>query len=122
MAHQDNNKSRSQKSTSASFPFVNTEEFHLLSTCSAICHACSKMCLEEGQKRTSLICTECAALCNFALKCHARDSEFTNQIMELCNQACKKCANECSKAQSQHCQECAIICKKCAEVCTPVYA
>lgn len=104
------------------FQNVNTPEVQTLSQCLATCKECGKMCLEEGQARTAIICNECAEICDLALKFKCCNSEFANQALDLCGQICKRCASECGKANSAHCQECADVCKRCAEVCSSVHS
>lgn len=113
------------RDTSLKNPFadLNTKEMHQLTECMTICKACSKKCLEEGNKRLALLCQDCSDICDLAIKLKSSESHYCQQILDLCTQICRQCATECSRMQSPHCQECADVCRRCAEACSaiPVY-
>lgn len=113
----------SQQTFYTQFPQTDTREMHTLMECMSICAACSKKCIEEGHKKTAELCAECADICGLTVKAKSYQSEFQNQILELCAQACRKCAEECQRMeQAQHCQECADACQRCADACTTTAA
>lgn len=108
--------------TQSQFQNIHTPEVQALSDCMTTCKACAKICIEEGHAKTAAICNDCSEVCDLALKCKCCNSEFTNQLFDLCGQVCKRCADECSKAHTSHCQECGEICKQCAEACSHVHS
>lgn len=104
------------------FPQTDSPHVHAMMECMSICVACSKKCIEEGHKNTAILCAECADVCALAIKSASNQSEFNNQIMDLCAQVCKRCADECKKMQAKHCQECAESCRQCAEACSATHS
>jgi hypothetical protein len=104
------------------FPNTDSREMHCIMECMSICTACSKKCIEEGHKKTALICADCAKICDLAIQFKSCESEFQTQVLDLCAQICKKCADECNKMKAQHCQECAEACRRCVEACSSVYS
>lgn len=105
-------------SLKSQFADLDTKEMHRLMECMSICKACSKKCTEEGYKRLAFLCQDCSEICNLAIKLKSCDSDYCQQVLDLCVQVCRQCANECSRIQSAHCQECAEICRSCAEACS----
>jgi hypothetical protein len=105
------------------FPIVETKEMHQLMDCMSICRACSKKCLDEGDKRLASLCQDCSEICDLAIKLKSSDSDYCHQVLDLCAQVCRRCANECNHMPSAHCQECAEVCRHCAEACAamPTY-
>lgn len=101
----------------SSFPHVYHEHMSILMKCFSICSACSKMCIKENHKKTAILCADCADICALAIKLHSNDSEFKDQVMDLCAAICSRCAEECGKMEAEHCLECSDICKRCAEAC-----
>jgi len=112
------NQSR-QNQGNTQFPQINTPEIRALIECMNTCKACAKKCIEGGNKKTALLCGECCEICDLAIKYKCCDSEFTQQVLDLCGQVCRQCATECNRIESAHCHECAEACRRCAEVCTP---
>lgn len=106
------------KQTGTQFPQTDTREMHAIMECLSICKACAKMCLEQGNKRISSLCNDCGEICDLAVKFKSCNSEWTQQVLDLCAQACRQCANECGRMHERHCQECAEACRRCAEACT----
>jgi len=104
------------------FPNTDTREMHCMMECMSICLACAKKCVEEGYKKTALLCNDCAKICDLAIQFKSCDSEFQHQVLDLCAQICKRCADECQKMEAGHCQECAEACKHCAEACSVAYS
>lgn len=92
-----------------------------LQECIISCLKTGKQCMDEGKKKTACLCAECAEICQLALKATCCQSEFQQQISDLCAEVCKRCSEECERDQS--CQECSQKCKECAECCsTPSYS
>ena len=123
MENKGNNKENNKGccSTHASFPQIDSKEMQKLMECMSVCAACSKMCIDQGQKKTAALCAECADICSLAIKAQSNQSEFQHQIMDLCAQICRRCAEECKKMKVEHCQECAEVCIGCAESCSTAH-
>jgi hypothetical protein len=100
------------------FSELKGEQLENLLACMATCRACCNKCIEEGNKKTAAVTSECADACDLAIKWKCCNGNFTNQALELCAQVCKKCADECGHAQSEHCKECADICTRCSNSCS----
>ena len=100
-----------------SFAHVNTEQMQNLFHCMAICKSCVAYCVQEGCKKTAVLCNECAEACHLAIKFKCCDSEFCNQALKLCSDVCKKCAEACKKLEIPHCKECADMCNRCSVTC-----
>lgn len=100
------------------FPNTDTREMHRIMECMSICRNCARKCMEEGNKHLALLCLDCSEICDLAIKLKSYESEYCQQVLDLCTTACRSCANECSRMQSQHCQECAEVCRNCAEACS----
>jgi hypothetical protein len=105
------------------FPNTDTREMHQVMECMSICRTCAKKCMEEGHKQLALLCLDCSDICDLVIKLKSSESEYCQQVLELCAYACRHCANECNHMPSQHCQECAEVCRRCAEACSrlPTY-
>jgi hypothetical protein len=112
MPYQTKNLSRFSE-----FPHVTHQHLDLMQTCMGICAACAKMCIEEGHSHTAVLCQECTDVCALAIKLHSSDSEFNQEVMNLCAHVCKRCAEECSEVNVEHCRQCSEICQECAEAC-----
>lgn len=104
------------------FPQTDSSHMRTMMECMSICASCAKKCIEEGNKKTACACMECADTCALAIKAASCQSDFKEQIMDLCSQICTYCADECQKMQSKHCQECASACRECAEACSKAYS
>lgn len=101
-----------------SFSNLKSDQIQNLMQCIAVCTACAHKCVQEGHKKTAVICHECAEVCDLALKLKCTGSEFSDQVLDLCADVCKKCAAECQKMQVQHCKECGDVCNTCSESCS----
>ncbi len=116
-----NTGSTAEKSAKYScFPELSHENLRSIADCISACETCSKLCIQEGHKNTAIICSECAAVCTLAYKFHSCQSEFSQQVMELCEEVCRRCAEECSRMLAKHCKECAEICQKCVAACNNI--
>ncbi len=100
------------------FPHLGHVHMQMLMKCYSACCSCAKMCIEEGNTDTAILCSDCADICSLAIKLHSGNSEFNHQILQLCAEACERCAEACAQHDSDHCQQCSEICHKCAEACT----
>ncbi len=105
------------QSTYSAFPHAMHDHMLLLTQCMTICSSCAKMCIDKGHKPTAVLCGECADVCGLAIKAHSSDSEFNDEIMDLCTKVCTRCSEECKKQKVDHCQQCSEICQKCATAC-----
>jgi hypothetical protein len=112
------NSKGTTKKTETEFPQADTDQIHKMMNCLSICAACSKKCLEEGHKKTAAVCAECADVCALAIKSTCVESEFNEQIVDLCAQVCNRCTDQCKKTQIQSCQECAEVCRQCKDACS----
>ncbi len=94
--------------------------------CAQHCDHCAVACLQEKEVHKLTKCIElnmyCAELCRIAARFMSMGELYTEQICNLCADACDACANECSKHPHDHCQRCAAICKTCAEECRSMVA
>ncbi|MDP1835395.1 MAG: four-helix bundle copper-binding protein [Chlamydiales bacterium] len=99
------------------FPHISHEHLQIMMKCMSICASCAKMCINEGHKKTAVLCNECADVCALAIKLHSGDSEFNPDIMNLCSKVCARCAEECGEMDAEHCQQCSQICQECSESC-----
>ncbi|WP_068471416.1 four-helix bundle copper-binding protein [Candidatus Protochlamydia phocaeensis] len=106
------------KMTGTQYSNLDTPEMHAIMECLSICKACAKKCIEEGHQRIACLCNDCAELCDLAVKFKSCNSEWTQQVLDLCGNICRQCANECGRMQSRYCQECAEACRRSAEACS----
>ncbi|EZH64198.1 four-helix bundle copper-binding protein [Geomicrobium sediminis] len=96
--------------------------------CMEQCNRCFDDCLKEDNVNMMAKCIrlnrECADICAFAVQAMQTNSQFTNQICELCAEICEACAEECEKHSNhaQHCQDCAQACYRCAKLCREMAA
>nr|WP_289073751.1 four-helix bundle copper-binding protein [uncultured Halomonas sp.] len=65
---------------------------------------------------------QCAQICRLAASYMAQNSEYANDICQLCADICQKCADECAKHDADHCQACAQACQQCANACASIAA
>lgn len=90
--------------------------------CFAACEMCATECIkmvDAQHLRCINLCRDCADICMLCVKLGERESEFSDELMKLCAEACNACAEECNRfaAAHPHCKECAIACHECAEEC-----
>lgn len=92
-----------------------------LQNCITTCEKCADACLQEDNLHKMVGCIkldrDCANICTTALCLLVRDSNYTQSIIELCEQICAECAVECEKHIHDHCKECAKACHRCKEQC-----
>ncbi|WP_422101670.1 four-helix bundle copper-binding protein [Vreelandella sp.] len=95
-------------------------------TCAAYCDQCASQCLEEEDVHKMSECIrldiQCAQICRLTASYMAQNSEFANDLGQLCAQICQKCADECAQHSADHCQECANACQQCAHACANLTA
>lgn len=102
----------------SAFPHVSHEHMQILLKCFSICCSCAKLCIIENNKKTAIICSDCADVCALAIKLHSGDSEFSQEAFDLCYAVCSRCAEECAENDSEHCIQCSKICNECAKACS----
>ena len=110
-------KNQNNPKSNTEFPQTNTPQIKALNKCMITCSACSKRCLDEGHEKTADLCHQCIDVCALAIKSCCQESEFADQILELCSTVCSRCADECEEMNVPHCKECAEACRDCAEAC-----
>lgn len=102
------------------------ELIRTLTACASACNHCADACLEEEHVKKMVTCIrldrECAAICEAAAKVLSGTSQFSADLLALCEKVCTACAKECEQHEHQHCQECAAACWACAEACSSVAA
>ena len=88
--------------------------------CAIACQECAAACVKEGHSGCTLICLDCADICELCVKLAARGSQYHVDLCALCVKVCKECATECDEhgATHAHCKECAKAFKKCIEACS----
>ena len=99
------------------FPQAYSSHLQTITECMSLCFACARKGLEDGHQTRADICAACAEISSSAIKACCGQSEFEQEILELCTRCCKKCAEVCQKINVKHCQECAGVCSRCAEAC-----
>ena len=92
------------------------------SDCAVACENCASACLSEVDVLQLTRCIrldlDCAELCRATAALLARDSEFSDAMIELCADACEACAQECDRHEHmEHCADCAHLCRRCAAKC-----
>jgi hypothetical protein len=99
----------------------NKEIIRQLNACADQCNHCFNECLNEEDVTMMARCIEldreCSDICQWTASFIARQSEYTNDLMQLCAKICEDCAEECAKHDNEHCRLCSEVCRKCAEVC-----
>lgn len=100
----------------------NKELIDALTNCAITCEWCADQCLNEKDQLKMLVeCIrsdkDCATICRTGAELLARDSNYSSEIVELCEKACRECAEECEKHDHEHCRICAETCRKCEAAC-----
>ncbi|MCO7227750.1 four-helix bundle copper-binding protein [Halomonas sp. CnH100-B] len=102
------------------------EKIEACHICAAYCDKCATLCLQEKEVQAMAECIrmdiQCAQICRLAASYMAQNSEYTNDVCQLCADICQKCADECAKHDVEHCQECANACQQCANACANIAA
>lgn len=97
------------------------ELINSLVECAATCEWCADQCLNEEQIKMLVDCIrsdkDCATICRSAAELLTRDSQYSGQMVELCEKVCRACAEECEKHEHDHCRICAEACRRCEEAC-----
>jgi hypothetical protein len=99
----------------------NKEIVDVLLECAATCEWCADQCLNEDQLKKLIDCIrtdrDCATICRSSAELLIRDSKYSAQVIDICEQVCRDCAEECEKHEHDHCRACADACRRCEEVC-----
>jgi hypothetical protein len=95
---------------------------NILLECARACEHCSSKCLEEKNIIDLVHCIklnrECADICLLSSRFLERDSQFTNDILDVCSKVISRCAEECEKfIEYEHCKECFEACRKAEKAC-----
>lgn len=109
------------KSVRRSRPRRQTDEDPMVE-CAKTCHQTLTYCLEQGgdhaQPDHVKTLVDCGDICTWTATLHHRQSEFVDQAMELCAEACKSCAEACEQFEGDETmQACAEACQRCYEHC-----
>ena len=104
---------------------MNQVDTHIttLMKCAAVCAQTTTHCLGLGEEHaevdhiTAMI--DCNELCLVTANFAARQSPYTEQLMELCAEVCRSCADECERLSDgdSTMDACAKICRDCADAC-----
>lgn len=86
-------------------------------------------CLREGGDHANVEhigrLLDCAALCQLAAEFMIRNSQWSEQLSNLCAVICEHCAIECSEgpafSDDECMKECADACRRCAAECQKLY-
>ena len=99
----------------------NQETIDVCHACSTACESCATACLQEEEVEMMTYCIaltrSCADVCDLAAREMARESEFADQICDLCADICQACGDECAQHDVEHCKRCAAVCHRCADAC-----
>ncbi|MBP5980524.1 MAG: four-helix bundle copper-binding protein [Halomonas sp.] len=94
--------------------------------CAIYCDNCASSCLQEHNLDNMAECIrldiQCAQICRLAVAFMAQNSEYAQDICQLCADICQKCGDECGQHKAGHCQECAQACHRCASLCASIVA
>lgn len=61
--------------------------------------------------------TDCIQICQTTADFMTRNSQFNEQIGEICAIICEACSDSCRKYDTEEMQHCADLCRKCANYC-----
>jgi hypothetical protein len=107
--------------TSEPLSYAQTSLIQDLVNCALACESCYASCLREQHVDMMARCIEltrdCSELCFQGARMIMRESEFTDQMLRGCEEACRICAQECNKHEHEHCKICAEACQSCARAC-----
>jgi hypothetical protein len=100
---------------------LNNRMLKELDACSTLCNICYDACLHEPDVSIMARCIEldrdCSEICHLTASMLSRNSEFSDDLMELCAKICLECAEECEKHPHAHCKKCAQVCRTTADLC-----
>lgn len=87
------------------------------------CEWCADACTDHGEDMAECIrlCRDVADVASLHARFMARDSDYSDQLGELCADVCEACADECEQHDHDHCQLCADVLSECAESCRSMH-
>ena len=94
--------------------------------CMKACNFCINACLIDDHMEPFAHCIhltkDCADICSFVAKALSSQTNFKNQLCQVCAEICRVCSVECMKHAHtyQHCLRCAQACESCAIACDKV--
>lgn len=93
-----------------------------MTACAKVCHETVTYCLEQGGEHAEAphikVMMDCADICTWTATLEHRRSDFLDQAMRLCAEACKACAESCETFEDDETmQACAEACRECQEHC-----
>jgi hypothetical protein len=80
----------------------------------ACVNACNNLLAETDGSR---MLGDCAEICALTAKLLATESEYSHELLIICQKICAQCALECSVHSEAKFKECADECGKCGEAC-----
>lgn len=88
-------------------------------SCSNLIPHCLKMGDDHASPDHIGLLSLCAETCQLSVKAMQFDSDFQEQICDLCADLCERCAEDCEEIGSddEEMLACAKVCRQCAESC-----
>lgn len=100
---------------------LNDEQRECVENCaevSEIAEWCAKACLGDAElEQCASLCRDVADLASIRARFSARDSTYSDQLADICAEACQACAEECERHDLEQCQISADVFQKCAKSC-----
>ena len=93
----------------------------MIAACAQVCEQTIMHCLEAGGDHADpahiALLMDCASICSLNTTFLLRESEFSEEVMELCAEVCDTCADSCDELEGEEMERCAKACRECAEAC-----
>jgi hypothetical protein len=100
---------------------LNDEQRECIENCTdatEVCEWCADECLgSDEMEECARLCRDVVDIASLHARLMARDSQFSQQLGELCAEVCDACAEECDRHDAKHCQVCVDVLRECAESC-----
>ncbi|RDI72966.1 four-helix bundle copper-binding protein [Halopelagius longus] len=108
--------------TASEIEHLNDKQRECLENCfeaAETCEWCADACAGEGEGMAKCIrlCRDVADLTTLHARFMARNSNYSEELAQVCAGACEECAAECEQHDADHCQLCAEVLRECAETC-----